>query len=99
ITTFNPTKGAVGTSVVVTGTGFTRAKEVQFGDGGNSASFTVTSDTELSAVVPPGSQTGRIRIESDLGSASSSSNFTVLSTSPPNIVSFTPTTGRPGTRV
>lgn len=50
-----PAEGSVygGTSVTISGTGFTRATAVSFGD--TDATFTVHSDTSLTATVPAGS--------------------------------------------
>jgi len=48
---FGPTAG--GTSVTITGTGFTGATSVQFGSF-EATSFIVDSDTSISAITPPG---------------------------------------------
>jgi uncharacterized repeat protein (TIGR03803 family) len=76
IKSFNPTSGPVGTSVTLTGTSFTGASKVTFG-GVASTSFTVNSDTSVTAVVPTGAVTGKIAITTPGGTASSASMFTV----------------------
>jgi hypothetical protein len=55
VTGLSPSAGALvgGTSVVITGTGFTGASSVKFGAA--SASFTVNSDTQVTATAPSGS--------------------------------------------
>ncbi|HEY1530501.1 MAG TPA: IPT/TIG domain-containing protein [Galbitalea sp.] len=55
VTNVTPSRGAVagGTSVTITGTGFTGASDVGFG--GTAASFTVNSDTSITAVAPASS--------------------------------------------
>jgi beta-glucanase (GH16 family) len=52
-----PTTG--GTTVVITGTGFTGATKVTFGSAGLATSFTVDSATQITAVAPPATTTGR----------------------------------------
>jgi len=77
IASFTPTSGPVGTSVVITGTDFTNVTSVSFND--VNATFTVDSDTQITATVPVGATTGHIAVTTPSGTASSSTNFTVLS--------------------
>jgi uncharacterized repeat protein (TIGR03803 family) len=76
ILSFNPTSGAVGASVVVTGSGLTKASKVTFG-GVKATTFTVNSDSQVTATVPTGAKTGKIGITTPAGAASSSGTFTV----------------------
>jgi uncharacterized repeat protein (TIGR03803 family) len=76
IKSFSPTSGAVGTSVVITGTSLQEASAVKFG-GKAATVFTVNSDTQVTATVPTGAVTGKITITTPGGTATSSSNFTV----------------------
>src|SRR5438132_7396675 len=87
ITDFSPASGPAGTSVTINGTNFTSATAVTFN--GTAASFTVTSATAIQATVPAGATTGPLSVTTLGGTASSSTNFTVLF--PPTITSFTPT--------
>jgi uncharacterized repeat protein (TIGR03803 family) len=73
--TFSPASGPVGTVVTITGTGFTQATKVTFNK--IVATFTVVSDTEVTATVPTGATTGKIVVFTKGGSASSTTNFTV----------------------
>ena len=75
ITDFSPTSGTAGTNVVLTGTAFTSASVVAFN--GTNASFTVNSDTQITATVPSGATTGPITMIAPGGLATSASNFTV----------------------
>jgi uncharacterized repeat protein (TIGR03803 family) len=74
---FSPTSGSVGTPVVLTGTGLIQTTKVTFG-GVRATTFTVNSDTQVTANVPTGAVTGRIGITTKGGSATSTTNFTVL---------------------
>jgi uncharacterized repeat protein (TIGR03803 family) len=75
ITAFNPTTGPVGTIVTITGTGLTQTTQVAFK--GTSATFTVNSDSQITATVPTGAATGRIKVTTNGGTATTASNFTV----------------------
>ena len=76
IKSFTPTSGPVGTSVVITGVGLTQTTKVIFG-GVAATSFTVNSDTQVTATVPTGVKTGKIAITTPGGTATSSGAFTV----------------------
>ena len=72
---FTPASGPVGTVVTITGTGLEQASKVTFNK--VVATFTVVSDTEITAMVPAGATTGKIVVFTKGGSASSTTNFTV----------------------
>jgi large repetitive protein len=76
ISRFSPTSGTIGTSVAITGTGFTHATKVLFS--GIAATYTVASPTKINASVPPGATTGKITVRTAGGSATSTTNFTIL---------------------
>lgn len=96
ITGFSPNSGPVGQVVTISGNNFTGATQVTFKDNLR-AIFSVISDQKISATVPVGAQTGRIRVTTPAGSATSDTNFTVLP--PPSISSFSPASGTIGTVV
>ncbi len=73
---FSPPSGSVGTQVQITGTSFTQASAVTF-SGGAKASFTVNSDTQITATVPAGAKTGKISVTTKGGKATSKTKFTV----------------------
>jgi len=75
IKTFSPTSGPVGTPVVITGMSLSQATAVKFGT--VAASFTVNSDTQVTATVPTGAVTAKISITTPGGTAVSAMNFTV----------------------
>lgn len=75
LTSFTPPSGPVGTSVTISGTGLMQATKVTFNK--ISASFTVVSDSEVTATVPTGGTTGKIAITTKGGSATSTTSFTV----------------------
>ena len=75
ISSFSPTSGPSGTSVSVTGTGFTGATSVKFN--GTTATFSVADDSHISATVPASATTGTITVITAAGTATSASAFTV----------------------
>jgi hypothetical protein len=95
ITSFTPTSGPVGTSVVITGTNLTGATAVTFNNVA-ATTFTVNSATQITATVPTTATTGPIRVTTPNGTGSSLTNFTIAA---PTITSFAPTFGPVGTSV
>jgi IPT/TIG domain len=75
ITSFMPTSGPVGTIVKITGTNFTGATSVTFNN--VAATFTVNSATQITATVPATATTGKIKVTTPNGSATSATNFVV----------------------
>src|SRR5262245_49183483 len=96
ISSFQPTSGIVGTSVVVTGTNLTGATALSFN--GTAATFTVNSSTQITTSVPAGATTGKLAATTPGGNATSSGNFTVTVPAP-TITSFSPSSGQVGTTV
>jgi IPT/TIG domain-containing protein len=86
ITSFNPTSGPVGTSVTINGSNFTGATSVTFNN--VAASFTVNSATRITATVPSGATTGRIRVSRPGGTATSATNFIVTQQVHPRTLSL-----------
>lgn len=73
--TFAPSSGPVGTSVTITGTGLEQTTKVTIDK--IAATFTVDSDSQITAAVPAGASTGKIAVTTKGGSATSSASFTV----------------------
>ena len=66
----------LGTEVTITGTSFTGATKVTFG-GVKATTFSVDSDTQITATVPTGAKTGKIQVTTPGGTATSPGVFTV----------------------
>lgn len=77
ITDFTPTSGEAGAVVTISGTNFAGASAVTF-NGVPAGQFAVVSGTSISATVPPEATTGRIRVATPGGTATSESDFTVV---------------------
>ena len=93
ILTVSPSSGDVGTAVTIGGTNLTGTTDVSFN--GVSASFTVDSDSQITAAVPSGAITGPISVVGPHGISTTTSAFTVgptPSTSPSSTTSPSPTT-------
>lgn len=73
ISSFTPTTGASGTTVMISGTRFNNIQSVKFG-GTNAASFSRVSATQISAVTGAGT-TGTITVTTDEGTATSAGTF------------------------
>jgi uncharacterized repeat protein (TIGR03803 family) len=91
---FSPTSGPIGTVVTLNGAGLTQTTKVTFG-GVKATTFTVNSDSQVTATVPSGAKTGKITVTRTGGSATSSSSFNVT----PTIGTFAPPSGKVGTVV
>ena len=76
----------------IAGSGFTGATAVKF-DGVASTAFTVDSDTQITATVPPGASSGPVSVTTPIGSAESANDFVV---SVNGITSVTPRSGEVG---
>ncbi len=92
---FVPGVGGAGTTISVTGAGFTGLQSARIGS--VAAPFTVASDTQLALIVPPGAQTGRIEVTAAGRTVLSTSDFTVPGV--PQVTSLSPTSVLPGGRV
>src|SRR3954465_2038914 len=69
ISDVSPGRSGIGGTVVISGSGFTGTTGVSFN--GVAATFTESSDEQVSAVVPAGALTGPITVEAKAGSVSS----------------------------
>jgi streptogramin lyase len=76
---FTPAWGPAGSTVTISGSGFTGATAVAF-NGTKATSYTVGSDTQITATVPAGASTGPITVTTPGGTAASTTNFTVTTT-------------------
>ena len=88
IASFTPASGPAGTVVTIMGSNFMGVSAVTFNL--TSASHTVLSGTQIQATVPAGASTGRIRVTTAGGTATSASDFTVTTPPPPTTLTFTP---------
>jgi uncharacterized repeat protein (TIGR03803 family) len=71
-----PTMGIVGTQVIILGTNLTGSTSLTFN--GTPATFTVASDTYITATVPTGATTGTIQVTTPTGTLNSNPAFQVL---------------------
>ena len=76
ITNLDPSSGPVGTQVGIVGGGLTRASKVAFG-GVKATNFTVVNPTLIQAIVPTGAKTGKVKVTTPNGTATSPRKFTV----------------------
>ena len=76
ITGFTPERGFWGSEVSIAGRHFVEVEQVLFG-GVAAASFEVLSETEISATVPEGAETGRIKVLAGDEEAESETDFVV----------------------
>jgi flagellar hook assembly protein FlgD len=88
LSSFNPNNGPAGTQVTIFGDNFTGATQITF-NGIATSTFTVVSNSEIRANVPPTATTGKISVTTPGGTVTSTGDFTV--TVPPPTVVFNPT--------
>jgi gliding motility-associated-like protein len=101
ITSFSPSSGSAGTSVVITGTNFSATPTeniVTFYDN-KTAVVTASTTTSITATVPSGAATGKISVTTNCVTVTSTADFTIGAPSLPTIISFTPSSGPVGTTV
>ena len=101
ITSFTPTCGVATTAVTITGTGFNSsgdATAVRF-NVTNQPTFTVVSDTSITATVPAGATPGRIYVDAPTGNSVSAANFVPSASGLPTITSFPPISAGVGSSV
>ena len=89
LTSFTPTSGPVGTLVALTGSGFTGTIAVEF-NGTPATTFTVDSDSQITATAPPGATTGPISVTNPAGTAFSSTNFMIDIMAPETTITAAP---------
>jgi len=97
VDSFSPASGRVGTQVTLTGSGFNSVTAVEFA--GTSASFTISSDTQLLATAPSGAVSGPITIKAPYATVQTSASFQPLyqlnvQTAGNGVVDITPTSSR-----
>ncbi len=90
----NPSNGNAngGTSVIVTGSGFTGATKVSFGST-NASKFSVVSDTKITAISPAGTGTVVVLVTTPSGTAAVTTTTVDDFTYSPVITSVTPNSG------
>jgi outer membrane protein assembly factor BamB len=88
ISSFSPSSGSPGTSVVIRGTGFGGTTAVRFN--GTTASFTLAqgSDSLITTTVPAGAATGPISVQTPIGTATSAASFVVTTVVPDLAVAY-----------
>jgi IPT/TIG domain len=77
LTSFAPGSGLVGSSVTLTGSGFTDVTAVKF-NGLAASTYTRDSSTQITAMVPLGATTGKISVLTAGGTTTSATSFTVV---------------------
>ena len=89
---FTPASGAAGTVVTLDGSDFAGATNVDF-NGTPVTSFTVNSNTQITATVPTGATTGKITVTTAAGSGASANDFVVIPDGggSPSVLTFHPT--------
>ncbi|HET6816410.1 MAG TPA: L,D-transpeptidase family protein [Mycobacteriales bacterium] len=94
--TLTPTYGPVGSTVTITGTGFTGAKDLTF-NGVHAALATTSTDTEIDTAVPAGATTGEVLVTAADDSIIDAGLFTVQQPTSASITASTGLTVFPGT--
>ncbi|MEJ8758729.1 IPT/TIG domain-containing protein, partial [Pontibacter sp. H259] len=96
ISSFSPASGPVGTEVIINGSNFTGINQIYVGNGLVSE-FDVISTSQIRLKIPTSASTGLIQIRSTIGTAFSTTSFTVKGG--PTVTSYSPKEGPIGTVV
>jgi len=96
ISSFSPSSGAIGSTITVTGSGFTGANAAWVGSG-HDATFNVVNDGSITITVPADASSGQISVANPQHQSWSGSGFTLTSYPQPYIASWSPTSGPVGT--
>ncbi|MGX1747959.1 IPT/TIG domain-containing protein [Brevundimonas sp. NPDC055320] len=93
VTSISPATGlaAGGTTVTITGTNFSGATRVTFG--GTAASYTVNSDTQITATAPAGTGTVNVQVRTAGGTSAASSADQYTYAAAPTVASLSPRAG------
>jgi uncharacterized surface protein with fasciclin (FAS1) repeats len=98
ISSFSPASGTTGTTVTITGTNFTGALSVKFGDV-LASSFNLVNATTITAIVGTGA-TGNVTVTTSSGTATKGTfTYNTPPANAPTITSFTPSSGTTGASV
>lgn len=90
-----PSSGVFGISVTIAGKGFLGATSVRFG-GVSASSFTVNSDTSITAVVPEGAASGNITVTNPSKSGSGAKFTVTVPAGYPTVTKFSKSSASPG---
>ena len=101
ISAFTPSSGPIGTTVTISGTGFsTTADQNGVTFSGAALAVTTATATQIVATIPAGAPTNSpypLVVTTPTGSATSIASFTVVTSGAPTITSVTPATAASGT--
>ncbi|MFR9752943.1 IPT/TIG domain-containing protein, partial [Nocardia sp. 004] len=86
-------------SVVITGSGFSGVGPLTVRFGTTATTFTIDSDTQITAIVPPGTGTVPVTVTASLGGTSNALPYTYGSLTVPALTAINPTQGPAGTTV
>ncbi len=94
VTSISPTGGSIagGTSVTITGTNFTGATAVRFGTL-DASSFTVDSDTQITAIAPAGTAGAKDVVVTAPGGTGTGTGLYSYVTAAPTIIGISPSSG------
>ena len=90
-----PSSGTFGTSVTITGTGFLGTTGVNFG-GVSASSFTVNSDTSITATVPEGAKSGSIMLVNPSRTGTGAKFTVTVPAGYPTVTKFSKSSANPG---
>ncbi len=97
---FSPNAGPIGTTVTISGTGFSpTASQNTVTFNGVITPVLTASSVELTVTVPASATSGPISVTTPTGSATSASSFAVTTGGPPTITGFSPTIVAPSSGV